>query len=444
GKILRIDPLGTSAPGGQYSIPASNPFAAAGDGARDEIFAYGLRNPWRLSFDRLTGQLFCGDVGQGDVEEIDIIESGKNYGWRRFEGASDFDATAPTTGNLFEAPISQYAHPRSAIPGIPNVGTSVTGGYVYRGSQSPGLAGADLFGDWTNNFRSPNGTIMALTPGAAPGTYDLGALQVEGGNPIGMFLPAFGEDENGEIYIAGKTTLAPSATDPTTGGPTGGIFRIVEISPPPGQSGSVSVSAMADTTIYEEGNLTNGTGGKLFAGHTVGTAGTGERRALLKFNLLSGNVPAGANIDAAKVKLRMDKTPSFGSANANFGLHALTRDWGEGSVNADGQEGTGATATTGSATWISPALNIAPNWASPGGDFAGSPSASTFIATQLGFYEWTSAALAADVKSWLDTPAANLGWILVTDSTAPGTARRFHSREATVAGNRPQLSIDYT
>ena len=443
GKILRIDPLGNAAPGGQYSIPASNPFSAGGDNALDEIFAYGLRNPWRFSFDRQTGQLFCADVGQGDVEEVNIIGSGKNYGWRRFEGAFDFDPTAPTTGSVFEAPIGQYAHPNSTIPGIPNVGTSITGGYVYRGTESPGLAGAYLFGDWTNSFRSPNGTILALTPGASPGSFDLGALKVEGGNPIGMYLPAFGEDEDGEIYVAGKTTLAPSAGDPDTGGPSGGIFKLVEITGGPGTSGSASLPAASDTTIYEEGNLANGTGGNLFSGTTVGEENTGERRALLKFDIASG-VPAGANIDTATVTLRMNKTPSFGSNNANFGLHPLTKDWGEGSVNASGQEGKGSPATTGSATWISSELNIGPDWTVPGGDYVATPSASRFIALTLGFYDWTSATLAADVKRWLDTPANNFGWILRTDSSALGTARRFSSGEASVTNNRPELNIDYT
>ena len=370
GKILRIDPLGDTAPGGEYAIPAGNPFAAPGDGARDEIYAYGLRNPWRFSFDRQDGRLFCADVGQGDVEEINLIEAGGNYGWRRFEGSFDFDPSAPTTGDIFELPIGEYAHPNSAIPGIPGVGISVTGGYVYRGSESPGLAGAYLFGDWSNSFRSPGGTLLALTPSTTPNHFELGAMQVEGGNPIGMFLPAFGEDEGGELYIAAKTTLAPSALDPATGAPTGGIFKIVEIRPPAGQSDSVNLGALADTSIYEEGNLANGTGTNLFSGTTVGTAGTGERRALLKFDI-AGSVPAAATIDSATVRLRMNKTPSFGSANSSFGLHTLTQDWGEGTVNASGQEGTGGIATTGSATWISTALNIGPNWSSPGGAFAG-------------------------------------------------------------------------
>ncbi len=164
GKILRIDPLGDAAPGGQYSIPASNPFAAGGDGALDEIFAYGLRNPWRFSFDRQTGKLFCADVGQGDVEEVNIIESGKNYGWRRFEGSFDFDPTAPTTGNTFEPPIGQYAHPNSNIPGLLNIGSSITGGYVYRGSLIPELVGTYVFGDWTSSFSNPSGTLLALEP----------------------------------------------------------------------------------------------------------------------------------------------------------------------------------------------------------------------------------------------------------------------------------------
>ena len=164
---------------------------------------------------------------------------------------------------------------------------------------------------------------------------------------------------------------------------------------------------------------------------------------LLKFDI-AGNVPIGATVDAATLTLRMNKVPSFGSANSSFGLHALSHDWSEGTVNASGNEGKGGTATNGSATWISTALNTGPDWASPGGSFTGTASASVSIGTQLGFYSWTSAALADDVQSWLGDPAGNLGWILVAQSQATGTARRFFSREATTAANRPQLSIDYT
>ena len=139
GKVLRIDVSGNNGPGGQYGIPADNPFVNNVT-ARDEIFAYGLRNPWRASFDDGpggTGRLFAADVGQGDVEEINIIQSGANYGWRIKEGTFDFDPTVtPEPATALVDPIAQYAHPNSDN-GLLEVGLSVTGGVVYRGDRFP-------------------------------------------------------------------------------------------------------------------------------------------------------------------------------------------------------------------------------------------------------------------------------------------------------------------
>jgi glucose/arabinose dehydrogenase len=151
GKVLRIDPLGrkgTAKFEGRYSIPADNPFI--GRQGLDEIYAYGLRNPWRMCFDRQTGQLIAADVGQGKIEEIDIVERGGNYGWPIKEGTFFFiregpqlgmvTRTPPTSGtpNLID-PIAQYDH---------DEGISITGGFVYRGKAIPALVGRYVFGDW--------------------------------------------------------------------------------------------------------------------------------------------------------------------------------------------------------------------------------------------------------------------------------------------------------
>jgi glucose/arabinose dehydrogenase len=234
GKILRIDVHGNNGPGGQYGIPADNPFVGVGGGVREEIFAYGLRNPWRASFDDGPGgtnRLIVADVGQGIVEEVNFVTSGGNYGWRIKEGTIDFDPTAmPNPVVPLLDPIAVYAHP-NANNGMPEFGISVTGGYVYRGSQFTELQGKYIFGDWSRGFQTPNGTLLGLEE-TAPGVFALSSLDVVSGNPIGEFVMAFGEDELGEIYLATKSTLAPSAVG-SNGLPTGKIYHIVAV-PEPG------------------------------------------------------------------------------------------------------------------------------------------------------------------------------------------------------------------
>ncbi len=233
GKMLRIDPLGSNAPNGHYGIPADNPFVGVGGGVREEIYAYGLRNPWRTTFDDGpggTGRLFAADVGQGDVEEINIIEPGGNYGWRIKEGTFDFDSSVtPDPPVSLVDPIAQYAHPGSEN-GLPEIGLSVTGGVVYRGDDFPELQGKYLFGDWSNGFGQPAGTLLGLEE-IGPGDFELSELEIVGGNPIDGYILAFGLDENGEAYVATKQTLAPSALGPT-GLPTGAIYRF-EVVPEP-------------------------------------------------------------------------------------------------------------------------------------------------------------------------------------------------------------------
>lgn len=232
GKILRIDPLGTNGPGGQYGIPADNPFVGEA-GVREEIFAYGLRNPWRASFDNGpggTGRMFIADVGQNDVEEVNILEAGANYGWRIKEGSFDFDAAVSPTPNVpLVGPIAEYAHPGSGN-GLTEIGLSVTGGVVYRGDDFPELQGKYLFGDWSRRFSQPIGTLLGLEE-TTPGDFDFAVLDVVGGNPLDEFVIAFGLDEVGEAYLVTKQTLAPSALGPD-GLPSGAVYRIVAVPEP--------------------------------------------------------------------------------------------------------------------------------------------------------------------------------------------------------------------
>ena len=174
GKILRID-INAGVP---YGIPPDNPFLP-GPG-RDEIYAYGLRNPWRFSFDRETGRLFAGDVGQNRLEEIDIIEKGGNYGWNIMEGTRCFSPSSNCNTAGLSLPIHEYGR---------DLGISVTGGYVYRGSAVPSLVGKYLFADFGS------GRFWALSE------LSSGQWRVEELLRTGLSISSFGEDENGEVYV---------------------------------------------------------------------------------------------------------------------------------------------------------------------------------------------------------------------------------------------------
>ena len=179
GKILRID-VDNMDDELNYAIPEDNPFVGNQEDYREEIFAYGLRNPWRMSFDPITGWLWAGDVGQGDYEEIDIIENGKNYGWRIMEGLHCYNPSSGCDQTGFELPIWEYDH---------DIGYSITGGYVYRGSAVPGLTGKYIYGDYVTRW--------------------LWALSYDGVNPAEndtvtqspSDISSFGIDESKELFI---------------------------------------------------------------------------------------------------------------------------------------------------------------------------------------------------------------------------------------------------
>jgi glucose/arabinose dehydrogenase len=179
GALLRIDPR--PAAGRSYRIPADNPFAGGPAGFAPEIWAYGLRNPWRFSIDPATGDLWIGDVGQGRREEIDYEprgNGGRNYGWRVFEGTRHFTGTDPG-GTTF--PIHDYGHGTSRC--------SVTGGVVYRGSDIPDLVSVYLFADFCD------GVIRAIrqSGGSVLETARLG--------PSASGIVAFGTGADGEVHV---------------------------------------------------------------------------------------------------------------------------------------------------------------------------------------------------------------------------------------------------
>jgi glucose/arabinose dehydrogenase len=180
GKILRID-VDKKDEGKNYAVPKDNPFVGVKD-AKPEIWAYGLRNPWRMSFDRKTGELWCADVGQNLYEEVDIIQKGGNYGWSRREGFHPFGAKGSGVSKEFIEPIWEYNH---------DVGKSMTGGTVYRGKQFPELEGHYVHADYVTS------KIWAIK-------YDEKAKRVTENRSIkdpAKPVLSFGEDEAGELYF---------------------------------------------------------------------------------------------------------------------------------------------------------------------------------------------------------------------------------------------------
>lgn len=176
GNILRID-VDAQENGLNYAIPASNPFLND-TSVRPEIYAYGLRNPWRMSFDVQDGTLWTADVGQGAREEINTIVNGGNYGWKILEGTTCFSGDCETAG--LEAPVFEYGHD--------NGDRSVTGGFVYRGAAIPSLAGKYIYGDFVS------GRIWALD--VAGGVNEL-LLESR------LSIASFGTDNDNEIYVCG-------------------------------------------------------------------------------------------------------------------------------------------------------------------------------------------------------------------------------------------------
>ncbi len=459
GKILRIDPLGTNGPGGTYGIPALNPFVgltqtfvdtALNGPMRGEIYAFGMRNPWRFSFDSSFGgasRLICADVGQLDVEEIDFIVSGGNYGWRIKEGSVNFDTPTaylpnPTGIGLptVIGPIAEYAHPTATLSGtaaMPKLGTSITGGYVYRGSAIPALQGKYLCADYAFDGIGAGNGIFIGVESTAPGVYTAPARVTMGtALPSASRIYTFGVDESGEMYAATKTTSGVLQLD--AGKPAGTIWKVV-----PATQVNLALPADRDNTMYEGSNNSNGAGPEIYAGQTGPNGGETRRRALLRFNL--STVPTGASLTGASVALTLTKQVG---QDYVFNLHKVTADWGEGASNAGNPGGKGALPAINDATWTHRFYSTQ-FWASQGGDFLATASASRAMGARLSepVQLWSGATLLADVQSWIATPSSNFGWLLRgNDDTeqSPYSAQGFASRTSTPASARPVLNVTYT
>ena len=202
---------------------------------------------------------------------------------------------------------------------------------------------------------------------------------------------------------------------------------------------TVTLEPIMDNTLIENatGSLSNGGGPEMFAGRLGNNGGGIIQRAVLKFNVASA-IPPGATITAVSLQLNMSKT---NSGSQTVLLKKMTADWGEGSSsNSTGQ---GAPSTSNDATWLHRFYN-ASTWATQGGDFSATTSASTAV-DAVGLYTWGSnAQMIADVQSWRTSPSSNFGWILIGGESTPLTIKRFDTRETTTAANRPHLAIVYT
>ncbi len=222
GSILRVGVSGNNSLNGNYGIPPDNPFISNGDTGLDEIFAFGFRNPFRMSFDANTGDLYVGDVGQNQVEEIDVVINGGNYGWNWKEGSFFFyypsvgnfvsNGSAPGAPPSLEDPIGEYDH---------GDGISITGGYVYRGSEVMSATGRYIFGDFSGpNFGSGSGRLMELNLA----TNVISELNTS--SSLAGYLTGFGQDANNELYAVVNNEFNPSGVD-------GKLIRIANLGQAP-------------------------------------------------------------------------------------------------------------------------------------------------------------------------------------------------------------------
>lgn len=241
GKVLRIDVDARTAPNGQYGVPADNPFLDE-TGTPPEIYAYGFRNPYSFSFDRQAGDLWLADVGQNHVEEIDRVTKGGNFGWPIKEGGFFFDPNGASPGFVTTEPVREV--PDDLIDPVGQYdhdeGVAVIGGYVYRGTLHPDLAGVYLAGDW-GAFSAPTGRLFYLE-NAEVKEFHIGLDD----RSLGLWLKGFGEDSSGELYLFGATNLGPS-------GSSGRMLKIVPPVPPAFSITEISVEDNALVLSWTNG-----------------------------------------------------------------------------------------------------------------------------------------------------------------------------------------------
>ncbi|MGD2066724.1 MAG: PQQ-dependent sugar dehydrogenase, partial [Candidatus Bathyarchaeota archaeon] len=259
GSILRID-VDTPSEGIKYSIPADNPFVGNTQGYREEIYAYGLRNPWRFSFDPVTGWLWTGDVGQNRLEEIDIVEKGGNYGWNIMEGSQCYSPSEGCNSTGLELPLWEYGR---------DFGVSVTGGFVYRGSMLPDLVGAYVYGDFGS------GRIWALEYSGVDEPDNRELVDTE------LSIASFGIDEANELYICAFDEKIYKLTTQATALPEIGVPAHAPNEPTPDQAVSVTVKVTASNGLRE-----------VILSYTTNAGWTNVTMSLVTENSYTADMPA--------------------------------------------------------------------------------------------------------------------------------------------------------
>jgi len=361
GKILRLD-VNSGSP---YAVPADNPFVGA-VGVREEIWDYGLRNPWRFSFDRGTGDLYIGDVGQGSREEIDHESSsssgGLNYGWRVMEGSLCFNPSSgcDTSGKVL--PVAEYANNAATC--------AVTGGYVYRGLQSPQMTGIYFYGDYCS------GEIWGLLQ------FPSGAWASDLITDTAFFISSFGEDEGGELYLtdyaAGtvQRVVGPSAPGPSPT-PTFTLMPVESATP-------VSTSAPLETATPTASTVQTQTFTPLPSPTPAPSQdGTLTGQVIASKLVTVGLYDAGNNL-IASVPANPDGTFILTAGAGNYTVVAVSG----GSLSAQGS----APLVAGSTTTL-PTVTL------PGGDVDGNNVIDQFDAITIGFNYGSTVPTAADLNN---------------------------------------------
>ena len=231
GKILRINPLARNSANGKYGVPSDNPLV--GKTGAGEIFAWGLRNPYRMSFDNKTGKLWVGDVGQNDIEEIDVVVKGGNYGWPIKEGTFLFDNNGggvDARGFIYKDspglpaglidPVAEYDHADGV--GQPETRVSIIGGSVYRGEKIKGLRGQYVFADYSGEIGTPpNGALYTLGK-----NNRVERLQLFGRTSLDLAVLGWTRDSDGELYLLASSS---GTLNKTNGQPAGVVLKLTKV-----------------------------------------------------------------------------------------------------------------------------------------------------------------------------------------------------------------------